>query len=367
LEFGENGKLIAEAASSSSGRFKEEWKEVDGKLVRENYFNDRFRDRGLKSAQHETWATVDTAGGSSRQLSRTVGFDKTIYDLGSDGKLKVVYRNSPTELKEVWKQEDGKTEEVKSRRFGLSSVTFKHLLDKEGNVIGRENKSTRRFLSKRSAEHDTQTGEETKQKHRVAGGVYSSSTEKSGQTEYKVRRLFGIRIGDGETKQLTDDMITAQRRRAESFANHQNIWRSSSEEHQAIQPEVMDPTDVRSIAESEIKSDVLDHSEGARDGDERHETSSTARTEEWVIAQSDVMPRRGGSVSGRHSEIRDGDDDKKSVSSFASSDYSGYQDYSPFDSRESEAAMPTKKFSNPFDDAARRRGFGARSNSTVRG
>lgn len=125
-----------------------------------------------------------------RKLTRQVGSKRETFERDDKGNLELIARKGLGFSKNSTKSEDHNTSYTKIRKLGGTfSKSYRSLLDKEGNELGRDILSHRRLFNKRSAIYDDATGELKGTKH-TFGKLYKNEAEYLSDQVIKVSKKY---------------------------------------------------------------------------------------------------------------------------------------------------------------------------------
>lgn len=177
-EFGAKGELHSLSRERKDGSFRERWeRDETGNLVRTSYFTNRLRDGRIFGSISEELSAPYESGPDNKKyrlLARRKGSKTEVFERDEDANLELVGRKARGFREFSTKSRDGRTKETE-RKSLFGSKTYQSLLDVNGNEVGRNIRSHRRLLNKRSAKFDEKTNQLTEAKHTV-GKMYKSET-----------------------------------------------------------------------------------------------------------------------------------------------------------------------------------------------
>ncbi|MCZ7448297.1 virA/G regulated protein [Rhizobium rhizogenes] len=230
LQFAENGTLLAKHVKHRDGRFEEKWERDDaGSLIRTRYVDHRRLGGGLFQPVSEEMTgpyQKGSDGKAYRKLIRRKGSRRETFERDDKGKLTLIDSKSPgfVSSKQSTKAANLATSETKIQRLGGAfSKSYRSLLDKEGNELGRDISAHRRLLNKRSAVYDDVSGQLKSTKH-TFGKIYKSETSYQHAVVKKVsKKILGVTVLR-KRMLLSERELDAQRLRAEESAMHKQVW-----------------------------------------------------------------------------------------------------------------------------------------------
>ncbi|NEK54822.1 effector protein [Rhizobium leguminosarum] len=227
-EFGAKGELHSLSRERKDGSFRERWeRDETGNLVRTSYFTNRLRDGRIFGSISEELSAPYESGPDNKKyrlLARRKGSKTEVFERDEDANLELVGRKARGFREFSTKSRDGRTKETE-RKSLFGSKTYQSLLDVNGNEVGRNIRSHRRLLNKRSAKFDEKTNQLTEAKHTV-GKMYKSETRYlSNGMKVVSKRFFGMKLRT-DLKKLTSDESKAFEMGAEEAAQHKEAWKS---------------------------------------------------------------------------------------------------------------------------------------------
>ncbi|MDX0500910.1 effector protein [Sinorhizobium medicae] len=226
-EFDAKGELHSLSRERKDGSFRERWeRDETGNLIRTSYFTNRLQDgRIFRAISEELSAPYEGPNNKKyRLLTRRKGSKTEVFERDEVGNLELVERKARGFREYSTKSRDGRTKETE-RKSLFGSKTYQSLLDVNGNEVGRNIRSHRRLLNKRSAKFDEKTNQLTEAKHTV-GKMYKSETRYLPNGMKVVsRKFFGVKLLT-DLKKLTSDESKAFEMGAEEAAQHKETWKS---------------------------------------------------------------------------------------------------------------------------------------------
>ncbi|MGO6944646.1 virA/G regulated protein [Rhizobium johnstonii] len=243
-QYAEDGTLRTKHVKHRDGRFEEKWeRDENNTLIRTRYVNRGRLNRRLFQPTSEEMTAPYRGGPENRlyrRLTRQVGSRQEVFERDDKGKLELIARKRLGFSKKSTKAEDHNTSYTKIRKLGGTfSKSYRSLLDKEGNEVGRDILSHRRLLNKISAIYDDATGELKGTKH-TFGKIYKSEVEYlSDQVIKGSKKILGVTVRR-RLRGLSEQEHGAQTLRASESVHHKQAWQGreavprSSQEGTAI-------------------------------------------------------------------------------------------------------------------------------------
>ncbi|MBP2450034.1 effector protein [Rhizobium leguminosarum] len=227
-EFDTDGELRSLSRERKDGSFRDRWeRDETGNLIRTSYFTSRLRDgRIFRAISEELSAPYEGGPGNKkyRRLTRRKGSKTEVFERDEDGNLELVGRKARGFKEYSTKSRDGRTKETE-RKSLFGSKTYQSLLDVDGNEVGRNIRSHRRLLNKRSAKYDEKTNQLTEAKHTI-GKLYKSETRYlTNGMKIVSKNLFGLKLRV-DLRKLTSNEIKAFKMGAEEEAQYKEAWKS---------------------------------------------------------------------------------------------------------------------------------------------
>ncbi|MBY3391042.1 effector protein [Rhizobium laguerreae] len=227
-EFDAKGELHSLSRERKDGSFRERWeRDETGNLVRTSYFTNRLRDGRIFGSISEELSAPYESGPDNKKyrlLTRRKGSKTELFERDEDANLELVGRKARGFREFSTKSRDGRTKETE-RTSLFGSKTYQSLLDVNGNEVGRNIRSHRRLLNKRSATFDEKTNQLTEAKHTV-GKMYKSETRYlSNGMKVVSKKFFGVKLHT-DLKKLTSDESKAFEMGAEEAAQHKEAWKN---------------------------------------------------------------------------------------------------------------------------------------------
>ncbi|MBB2755616.1 UNVERIFIED_ORG: hypothetical protein GGI57_006362 [Rhizobium aethiopicum] len=227
-QYAEDGTLRTKHVKYRDGRFEEKWeRDETGSLVRTRYVNrGRLSGRLFRPVSEEL--SAPEPGGPEnrlyRKLTRQVGSRRETFERDDKGGLELVGYKRPGFSRNTTKSEDRHTSQTKIRKLGGTfSKSYRSLLDKEGNEVGRDILSHRRMFNKRSAIYDESTKQLTSIKH-TFGKIYKSESQYLSAEIKKVsKKILGVTVRRKLTA-LSEPELCAQRLRVSESVEHRKAW-----------------------------------------------------------------------------------------------------------------------------------------------
>ncbi|MVA64232.1 virA/G regulated protein [Agrobacterium vitis] len=227
-QYAEDGTLLKKHIKHRDRRFEEKWeRDENGTLIRTRYV-DRGRLNGKLFQPVSEEMSAPYRGGPEnrlyRKLTRQVGSNLKTFERDDKGNLELVSRKRLGFSKNSTKAEDRNTSYTKIRKLGGTfSKSYRSLLDKEGNELGRDILSHRRLFNKRSAIYDNATGQLKGTKH-TFGKIYKSEASYIGDDLIKVsKKILGVAI-QRRLRRLGQQEHDAQTLRASEATHHKLAW-----------------------------------------------------------------------------------------------------------------------------------------------
>lgn len=227
-EFDGKGELRSLSRERNDGSFRERWeRDETGNLIRTSYFTKRLRDGRIFRAISEEMSAPYESGPDNKKyriLTRRKGSKTEVFERDEDGNLELVGRKTRGLRKYSTKSRDGRTQETEIKNL-FGSKTYQSILDVNGNEVGRNIRSHRRLLNKRSATFDEKTNQLTGAKH-TFGKLYKSETRYlSKGTKIVSKKILGLKLST-DLKKLTSDESKAREMGAEEAARHKEAWKN---------------------------------------------------------------------------------------------------------------------------------------------
>ncbi|MER8576688.1 effector protein [Mesorhizobium sp. M1409] len=227
-EFDGKGELRSLSRERNDGSFRERWeRDETGNLIRTSYFTNRLRDGRIFRAISEEMSAPYESGPDNKKyriLTRRKGSKTEVFERDEDGNLELVGRKTRGFRRCSRKSRDGRTKETEIKSL-FGSKTYQSLLDVNGNEVGRNIRSHRRLLNKRSATFDEKTNQRTGAKH-TFGKVYKSESRYfSNGTKIVSKKILGVKLSM-DLKRLTRDERKAREMGAEEAAQHKEAWKN---------------------------------------------------------------------------------------------------------------------------------------------
>lgn len=226
-EYDKDGTLSTKHVTRRGGGFEEKWgRDENGELIRTKYVN-RAGLKGLFRPVSEEMSSAYKSGPDDRlyrKLVRRTSNAQETYERDDRGNLELLSRVNRS--RNFRKAADHKTSQTEIRKFGGAvSKSYRSLLDKAGNELGRDILSRRRLLNKRSATYDERTGELKRTKHTV-GKIYKSEA-KYLNSEAKIvsKKVLGVTVRK-RLSLLSEREREAQNLRAAEAARHKEAWQT---------------------------------------------------------------------------------------------------------------------------------------------
>ncbi|MUZ66217.1 virA/G regulated protein [Agrobacterium vitis] len=227
-QYGEDGTLRTKHVKHRDGRFEEKWeRDENDTLIRTRYVNRGKLNRRLFQATSEEMTAPYRSGRENRlyrKLTRQVGSKRETFERDDKGNLELIARKGLGFSKNSTKSEDHNTSYTKIRKLGGTfSKSYRSLLDKEGNELGRDILSHRRLFNKRSAIYDDATGELKGTKH-TFGKLYKNEAEYLSDQVIKVsKKILGVTV-QRRLRGLNEQEHDAQTLRASESVRHKQAW-----------------------------------------------------------------------------------------------------------------------------------------------
>ncbi|RNJ41484.1 effector protein [Mesorhizobium erdmanii] len=227
-EFDAKGELHSLSRERNDGSFRERWeRDETGKLIRTSYFTNRLRDGRIFRPISEEMSAPYESGPDNKKyriLTRRKGSKTEVFERDEDGNLELVGRKAGGFRRYSTKSRDGRTRETAIKSL-FGSKNYKSLIDANGNEVGRNIRSHRRLLNKRSATYDEKTNQLTGAKH-TFGKMYKSETRYlSNGTKVVSKEILGVKLST-DLKKLTSDESKAREMGAEEAAQHKEAWKN---------------------------------------------------------------------------------------------------------------------------------------------
>ncbi|MEI8703362.1 MULTISPECIES: effector protein [unclassified Mesorhizobium] len=227
-EFDAKGELHSLSRERNDGSFRERWeRDETGNLIRTSYFTNRLRDGRIFRAISEEMGAPYESGPDNKKyriLTRKKGSKTEVFERDEDGNLELVGRKARGFRKYSTKSRDGRTRETAIKGL-FGSKNYKSLLDVNGNEVGRNIRSHRRLLNKRSTTFDEKTNQLTGAKHTL-GKMYKSETRYlSNGTKVVSKKILGVKLST-DLRRLNRDEIKAREMGAEEAAQHKEAWKN---------------------------------------------------------------------------------------------------------------------------------------------
>ncbi|NTI26894.1 virA/G regulated protein (plasmid) [Rhizobium rhizogenes] len=227
-QYGEDGTLRTKHVKHRDGRFEEKWeRDENDTLIRTRYVNRGRLNRRLFQGTSEEMTAPYRGGPENRlyrKLTRQVGSKRETFERDDKGNLELIARKGLGFSKNSTKAEDRNTSHTRIRKLGGAfNKSYRSLLDKEGNELGRDILSHRRLFNKRSAIYDDATGELKGTKH-TFGKLYKNEAEYLGDQVIKVsKKILGVTV-QRRLRGLNEQEHDAQTLRALESVRHKQAW-----------------------------------------------------------------------------------------------------------------------------------------------
>ncbi|QTG17263.1 virA/G regulated protein (plasmid) [Agrobacterium tumefaciens] len=227
-QYAEDGTLRTKHVKQKDGRFEEKWeRDESGRLIRTRYVNrGRLSGRLFQPVSEEMSAPYRSGPEKRlyRELTRQKGSRQETFERDDNGNLELIGCKRLGFSMNLTKAVDRQTSQTKIRKLGGAfSKSYRSLLDKEGNELGRDISSHRRLFNKRSALYDDVTGQLKGTKH-TFGKIYKSETAYLNTDVKKVsKKILGVTV-DRKLTALSGREYDAQRLRALESTQHKQAW-----------------------------------------------------------------------------------------------------------------------------------------------
>lgn len=290
-----DGTLRMKHVKYKDGRFEEKWeRDENGDLIRTRYAN---RGRLFQPVSEKMGAPYRSGPDDRlyRDLTRRNGFRRETFERDDHGNLERIGSNHVGFSKISVKAPNRQTSQTKIQKLGGAfNKSFRSLLDKEGNEMGRDILSHRRLYNKRSAVYDEATGQLKSAKH-TFGKIYRSETEYLSAGLKKVsKKILGVTVYR-KFAALSERRSEAERLRSFESGAHRQIW----QERAAIPGSPLPETDdIHFAQQSHLAKANPDHVEADvtrvtdQHVDVAGQTSSSPQRnlEGWLDSQSRYKP-----------------------------------------------------------------------------
>ncbi|QCJ00993.1 virA/G regulated protein [Agrobacterium larrymoorei] len=226
--YAEDGTLRAKHVKYKDGRFEEKWeRDENGLLIRTKYVNRNRLFHPISEKVSEPYR-AGTENRLFRELTRQKGAKQETFERDDKGNLELIGSKRLGFSKNSTKAADRQTSRTKIRKLGGAfSKSYRSLLDKEGNELGRDISSHRRLFNKRSAVYDDASGQLTSTKH-TFGKIYKSETAYLNEDVKQIsKKILGVTVRRKLTT-LNQQERDAQTLRNSESTDHRRAWQESA-------------------------------------------------------------------------------------------------------------------------------------------